>query len=207
MKAEEVRVAGIAVKSKDQAHRVAVEAGGPAGQTNKGFRDLVAAYSSDEETKLRGGDLRWFTADSKDIPKPVIDAAFTLMNTGDISGVIDDGKGSFWILKQTGRRQPVTRTLDEASQQIRNKLYRERRVEAQQKFIDSLRATSTIVIDDGNLAKVRIDTSAGGGDPHADSQPLPDFGAPPAAPATPEPPPLEEAPAKAPAQAPAKATR
>ena len=33
---------------------------GDAGKTNKGFRDLVTKYTSDEETKLRGGDLRYF---------------------------------------------------------------------------------------------------------------------------------------------------
>ena len=84
----------------------------------------------------------------------------------------------------------MTRTLDEASQQIRNKLYRERRVDAQKKFIDVLRSKTKIEIDDGNLAKVRIDTSAQGGDPHYDSAPLPDFGGPPPPPTPPDPPPL-----------------
>jgi peptidyl-prolyl cis-trans isomerase C len=200
VKPEEVRAAAIIVKSKDQAQRVAKEAGGEAGQTNKGFRDLVSEYSADDETKLRGGDLRWMAADNKELPAPVVQAAFALESTGDVSGVIDDGKGSFWILKQTGRRKAMTRTLDEASQQIRNKLYRERRVEAQKQFIDGLRGKSAIEIDEANLAKVRIDTSAQGGvDPHADSGPLPSFdpggGAPPP-PTPPEPPPLDPAPAK-----------
>ena len=190
VKPEEVRAAAIVVKTKDQAARVAAEAGGEAGQTNKGFRDLVAQYSADEDSKLRGGDLRWMAAGSKDVPAPVVTAAFALATTGDVSGVIDDGKGGFWILKQTGRRKAMTRTLDEASQQIRNKLYRERRVDAQKKFIDVLRSKTKIEIDDGNLAKVRIDTSAQGGDPHYDSAPLPDFGGPPPPPTPPDPPPL-----------------
>jgi len=198
VKPEEVRAAAIIVKSKDQAARVATEAAGDAGETNKGFRDLVAKYSTDDDTKLRGGDLRWMTADFKDLPAPVVAAAFTLANTGDISGVIDDGKGSFWILKQTGRRKAMTRTFDEASQQIRNKLYRERRVDAQKQFIDVLRSKTAIEIDDGNLAKVRIDTSTQGGDPHADSAPLPDFMSPPAPPTPPEPPPLDPTPPAAP---------
>lgn len=197
VKPEEVRAAAIVLKSKDQATRVAAEAAGEAGQTNKGFRDLVAKYSADDETKLRGGDLRWMAADSKDLPGPVVAAAFTLANTGDVSGVVDDGKGGFWVLKQTGRRKAMTRTLDEAGQQIRNKLYREKRVDAQKVFIDGLREKSKIEVDDGNLAKVRIDTSAQGGDPHYDSAPLPDFGTPPPAPTPPEPPPLD--PAEAPA--------
>lgn len=198
VKPEEVRAAAIIVKTADQAKRVAIEAGSDAGQTNKGFRDLVAKYSADDETKLRGGDLRWMSADDKELPAPVVKAAFALQNTGDVSGVIDDGKGSFWILKQTGRRKAMTRSLDEASQLIRNKLYRERRVDAQKSFIDTLRAKSQIEVDDANLAKVRIDTSTQGalGDPHADSQPLPDFSGTPAAPTPPEPPPLAPAPAE-----------
>ena len=194
VKPEEVRAAAVIVKSKDQAARVATEAGGEAGQTNKGFRDLVAKYSTDDDTKLRGGDLRWMTADFKDLPAPVVAAAFNLANTGDISGVIEDGKGSYWILKQTGRRKAMTRMLDEASQQIRNKLYRERRVDAQKVFIDALRGKSKIEVDDGNLAKVRIDTSAQGGDPHYDSASLPDFSTPTPPPSPPDPPPLTPAP-------------
>ena len=192
VKAEEVRAAAIMVTSRDQATRVAADAAGPAGQTNKGFRDLVAAFSSDEDSKLRGGDLRWMTADAKDVPKAVVDGAFALANTGDVSGVIDDGKGGFWVLKQTGRRKAMTRSIDEASQQIRNKLYRERRVDAQKAFIDALRARTPITVDEANLAKVRIDTSAqAGNDPHYDSAPLPDFNSPPPPPPTsPTPPPL-----------------
>jgi peptidyl-prolyl cis-trans isomerase C len=200
VKPEEVRAAGIMVKSKDQATRVAAEAAGEAGQTNKGFRDLVAKYSADDDSKLRGGDLRWMTLDFKDLPKALTTGAFALANTGDVSGVIDDGKGSFWVLKQTGRRKAMTRTLDEASQQIRNKLYRERRVDAQKQFIDVLRSKTKVEIDDGNLAKVRIDTSAEGGDPHYDSAPLPDFSNPtPPPPTPPSPPPLAPAPPTKPA--------
>src|SRR5215207_7884852 len=49
----EIRVSAIVVKNKAQADRVAAEARGEAGKTNKGFRDLVMRYSSDEDLKLR----------------------------------------------------------------------------------------------------------------------------------------------------------
>jgi hypothetical protein len=54
VKPEEVRVSAIILKNKAQADRVALEARGDAGKTNKGFRDLVMKYSADEDTKLRG---------------------------------------------------------------------------------------------------------------------------------------------------------
>jgi len=164
VKPEEVRASAIIMKNKAQADRVLLEAKGDAGKTNKGFRDLVTKYTSDEETKLRGGDLRYFDMTTKDLPAPVVKAAFALVNTGDVSGVIDAGPGQpnggeFYILKQTGRRKAMTKTFDEAKPQIRNKLFREQRMAAQKDFVDGLRAQAKIEINEPNLAKVRIDTS------------------------------------------------
>jgi len=168
VKPEEVRVSAIIMKNKAQADRVLLEAKGEAGKTNKGFRDLVMKYSTDEETKLRGGDLRYLELQAKDAPPAVIKGAFTLMNTGDVSGVIDAGNGTFYILKQTGRRKSMTKSFDDAKPQIRNKLFREKRLQAQKDFIDNMRAKSKIEINEANLAKVRIDTSQnpGGDDGH-----------------------------------------
>ncbi|HSD87744.1 MAG TPA: peptidyl-prolyl cis-trans isomerase [Kofleriaceae bacterium] len=159
VKPEEVRVSAIILKNKAQAERVLLEAKGDAGKTNKGFRDLVMKYSADEETKLRGGDLRYLEMANKDVPPPVVKGAFGLLNTGDVSGVIDAGNGTFYILKQTGRRKQMTKGFDDAKPQIRNKLFREKRLKAQQDFIDNLRSKAKVEINEANLAKVRIDTS------------------------------------------------
>jgi|JI10StandDraft_1071094.scaffolds.fasta_scaffold51301_2 peptidyl-prolyl cis-trans isomerase C len=198
VKQEEVRASAIVVLARAQAERVLLEAQGEAGKTNKGFRDLVGKYSSNEEHKLRGGDLRYLTEASTEVPKPVIAAAFALANVGDVSGVVDAGDGTFWILKQTGRRKAVVRTLDEAAQTIRNKLYRDKRQETQKAFIDGLRKAAKIEILEDNLAKVRVDTSAEGGDPHGEGPALPDLNQPlppPSQPGVmPSPPPLDPAP-------------
>ena len=103
--------------------------------------------------------VRSRTKADQDVPAPVIKAAFTLMNTGDVSGVIDAGSGQYYILKQTGRRKQMTKSFDDAKPQIRNKLFREKRLKAQQDFIDGLRAKAKVDINEANLAKVRIDTS------------------------------------------------
>ena len=166
VKPEEVRVSAIIVKNKAQADRVAIEARGDAGKTNKGFRDLVMKYSADEETKLRGGDLRYMDATTKDVPANVVKAAFTLFNTGDVSTAVDAGNGTFYVLKQTGRRKSVTKTFDDAKPQIRNKLFRDKRLQAQKDFVDGLRAKSKIEINEANLARVRIDTSQNVDDGH-----------------------------------------
>ena len=190
VKPEEVRASAIILKNKAQADRVLIEAKGEAGKTNKGFRDLVTKYTTDEETKLRGGDLRYFDALTKDLPAPVVKAAFGLATTGDVSDVTNAGNGTFYILKQTGRRKSMTKSLEDAKPQIRNKLFREKRMQAQKEFLDGLRAGAKIEINEQNLAKVRIDTSAAGDDGHGHDltpPPMPQGGA---APVPPSPPPV-----------------
>ncbi|MBK9030851.1 MAG: peptidyl-prolyl cis-trans isomerase [Myxococcales bacterium] len=197
LKPEEVRASAVVVKTQAQAERVAKEAAGDAGKTNKGFRDLVSTYTTNDEQKLRGGDLRYLSTTTKDVPKPVIAAAFALANTGDVSGVVDAGDGTYWVLKQTGRRKALTRTLEDATQTIRNKLYRDKRLETQKAFVEGLRNAAKVEILEDNLAKVRVDTSLEGGDPHGDAAPLPDFSQPLPPPTTPmpmpEPPPVAPA--------------
>jgi peptidyl-prolyl cis-trans isomerase C len=174
VKPDEVRVSAIIVKNRAQADRVANEARGEAGKTNKGFRDLVARYSQDEDSKLRGGDLRYLDAATKEVPAPVVKAAFALPSTGDVSGVVDAGNGTWYVLKQTGRRRSMTKSFDDAKPAIRNKLFRDKRVAAQKDFVDGLRTSAKIEVNDANLAKVRIDTSQSVDDGHGrDLPPLP----------------------------------
>ena len=194
VKPEEVRASAIVVKNKAQADRVLLEAKGDAGRTNKGFRDLVTKYSADEESKLRGGDLRYFSttgnaqlAAKERLPEAVVKAGLQLANTGDVSGVIDAGNGNFYILKQTGKRRAMTKSFDDAKAQIRNKLFRDKRLKAQTDFVQGLRDQSKIEINEANLAKVRIDTSsATAGDESHGKDPI----APPPAPGLPPPIPL-----------------
>src|SRR5262249_140304 len=157
-KPEEVRVSAIIVKKKDVAQKVAEEAKQPANQDNKAFRDLVAKYSEDEDSKARGGDLRFFAADTKEIPADVVKAAFTLQNQGNVSAPIQTDKG-FYILKQTGRRKAITKVYDEVKGQIQNRLYRERRQKAMEEFVDGLKKNAKIEIKEAALGKVRVDTS------------------------------------------------
>ncbi len=186
VKPEEVRASAIILKNRAQADRVALEAKGEAGKTNKGFRDLVMKYSADEDTKLRGGDLRYFDAATKEVAAPVVKGAFALINTGDVSPVVDAGNGTFYVLKQTGRRKSLTKSFDDAKGAIRNKLFRENRLKAQKDFVDKLRTSAKVEINEANLAKVRIDTSMTQDDGHGhDLTPPPMGGA-----SSPPPPPL-----------------
>ncbi len=189
VKPEEVRVSAIILKNRAQADRVALEARGDAGKTNKGFRDLVMKYTSDEDSKLSGGDLRYFDTTTKEIPAPVVKAAFGLVNTGDVSTAVDAGNGTFYVLKQTGRRKSMTKSFEDAKPAIRNKLFRDSRMKAQKDFVDNLKTSSKIEINETNLSRVRVDTSTAVDDGHGHDLTPPAMGGaqtPPAPPVAPE---------------------
>ncbi len=178
-KPEEVRISAVVLKKKAQADEVAKAAKTEEGKSNKGFRDLVARYSTDEESKLRGGDLRYFAREATEVPGPVIEAAFALEKTGDIAGPIA-ADGKFYVIKQTGRRKAVVKTYEQVRRQIQNDLYKDRREDSQKKFVDDLRARAKVEVFEDNLKKVRVDTSSRAGaepggpgmmNPHAEPPP------------------------------------
>jgi peptidyl-prolyl cis-trans isomerase C len=154
-KPEEVRVSSILVKDMATAKKVLSDVR-IKGVDNQQFRNLVAEYSQDLATKDRGGDLRYFDANTKDVPKPIVDAAFKLQNIGDVSEAIKTPQGVV-LLKLTGRRKALVRNFDEVKQQIRNKLYRDKRTDAMEQFVKNLREKANIKIDESKLAKVQIE--------------------------------------------------
>ncbi len=187
VKPEEVRASAIVLGNRAQAERVLSEARSDAGKTNKGFRDLVAKYSTDEDTKLRGGDLRYFTRDDKELPMPVVQAGFALGQIGDISDVIDGGDGKFYVLKQTNRRKGSVRSFEDSRPSMRNAIFRDKRNAAQKAFIEGLRAKAKIEIDEASLAKVRIEPGAAGtGGGSAEATPAPSHPRPPGVEAVPD---------------------
>ena len=158
-KPEEVRVSAVIVKKKGAADEAARQAKSSEGKSNKAFRDLVSKYSTDEESKLRGGDLRYFHRESTEVPKPVIEAAFGLEKTGDVAGPIA-ADGAFYVIKQTGRRKAVIKTYEQVKRQIQNDLYKDRREASQKQFVEQLRAKAKVELFEDNLKKVRVDSSS-----------------------------------------------
>ena len=159
-KPEELRVSAIVLSKKADADAVAKDALGERGKTNREFRELVLAHSTDEESKKRGGDLRYFSRETSDVPKEVVEVAFGLSKTGDVAGPIATSDGAFYIIKQTGHRKAVGKSFDEVKRQLQNRLYRDMRTKAQKDFVDELKAKAKIEIFDDKLGEVQVDTSA-----------------------------------------------
>ncbi len=159
-KPEEVRVAHILVKDDKTAKKVLADprVKGPDGEV---FRKLVAEYSTDLATKERGGDLRYFDAQTKELPSEIVKAAFLLQNLGDVSPPVHTSAGVH-ILKLTGRRKALTRTFDDVKSQIKNKLYRDKRQTTMEQFIKDLRAKAKVEVHEERLAKVQIESAPPG---------------------------------------------
>ncbi|MSP63690.1 MAG: peptidylprolyl isomerase [Myxococcales bacterium] len=159
-KPEEVRAAHILLKDDKAVKRVLAD---PRikGLDNEAFRKLVAELSQDMETKERGGDLRYFDQTTKELPQEIVKATFALVNLGDVSGPVKTAAG-LHIIKLTGRRKALTRTLDEVKAQIKNRLYRDKRTAAMEDFIKGLRAKAKVEVHEDRLAKVVIESSPAG---------------------------------------------
>jgi len=112
------------------------------------FRAIAKERSLDTETKLRGGDLLYFTADGALVGKPdgagidatLAKAAFELSKTRERSKPLDLGDGKWSILELTSIRPERIQTLEQASSLIRRKIWRDDREAALTKAISDLRA-------------------------------------------------------------------
>jgi peptidyl-prolyl cis-trans isomerase C len=156
-RAEEVRVSEILIKDKGKADKVAREAAALNRADPKAFRELVTKYSEDDDSKSRGGDLTSFERSTKLVPEPIVEAAFALKEVGDVSAPVKIDRG-YAILKLTGKRPGFSRPLAEVKRTIQQRLFKDLRTKAMESFIEDLRKKYTITIDEGNLAKVAVET-------------------------------------------------
>jgi len=160
---ETVRASQILVKDRGKAGKVLAEAKALEKTDTKGFRDLVAKYSEDSDSKPRGGDLTQFDRSTTEVPKPVVSAAFALKSVGDISELVSTDKG-YVVLKLTDHRPALSRTIDEARPEIQRRLLEELRAKKKKDYVDEARKTMRIEINEEALAKLEL---ASAGQSHA----------------------------------------
>jgi peptidyl-prolyl cis-trans isomerase C len=162
---EAVRASQILVKDRAKAMKVLADAKALQKTDIKGFRDLVAKYSEDADSKTRGGDLTQFDRATTDLPKPVVGAAFALKEVGDISDLVSTDKG-FVVLRLTDHRPALSRSLDEARPEIQRRLVEELRTRKKKDYVEEARKTMRIEINEDALAKLEL-ASASLGQSHA----------------------------------------
>lgn len=135
----------------------------------RGFRQLAREHSIDNETKMRGGDLRYFTREgrppnSRDarVDEALVEAAFGLEEVGDVASSPVQLGDRFSVLKLSGRRPVEHRTVEEAGQGIRLRLWRERRQQALDDFVAGLRSRYNTVVHEELLAAIQLDAAPPG---------------------------------------------
>jgi len=118
-----------------------------AGQLDqRGFSELAKKDSKDTETKLRGGDLGYFSKEpGKDSSEAQVHAAlrkaaFELKNVGDTAPKLVAVDKFFSIVRLTGERPERHTDLSEAEPSIRTRLWREKRQGAMVKLVEDLHA-------------------------------------------------------------------
>jgi peptidyl-prolyl cis-trans isomerase C len=170
----EVRVSMVLLADEATAKKVVADPRSQ-GLENLGFRQLVGELSIDQETKERGGDLRFFDANNRELPRELVDAAFRLVNVGDVSPPVKTQRG-FAVLKLTGQRRALVRTVSEVAAQIRAKLFRDRRQKLMDDYEDSLRKQARIQLNPERLKEVRVDLTASPLGSPDDLRPVPHSG-------------------------------
>ena len=137
------RARHILVASKAETEDILAQLGSESGA----FRALAKELSLDTETKLRGGDLLYFTEDGQlvgkrdgaEIDPTLVKAAFRLEKAGSLSKPLDLGDGKWSVLELTGIRPESVQTFEQASNAIRRILWRKEREAALTQLMTDLR--------------------------------------------------------------------
>lgn len=119
-------------------------------EDNELFRQLASSHNERAELRERSGDLQFFSLPSErletdpPVPAPIAEAAFELEKIGDVLPRLVKSEQGYAIVKLTGKRKELARTLDQARRPIQHKLWRERREAAVKAFVASLRAKADV---------------------------------------------------------------
>jgi peptidyl-prolyl cis-trans isomerase C len=130
---------------------------------NKLFRELAGSLNEDPVTKARFGDLQFFSRPEQrvegdpPVPDAVATAAFTLKEVGDIYPELVKTEAGYHIIKLTGKRKELARTLEQARRPIQHKLWREKREAAVEEFVKSLREKAQIEENWAALEQVKVE--------------------------------------------------
>jgi len=123
------------------------------------FKELVSRFSDDEESKRMSGDVRYLSAAEYEarFGAAVKDAVWALAAVNAVSPVVE-GKDAFYVIKKTGERKPITREFDQVKNQIRNLLYREKRTQAFDDFVEKLKTEVGVETFPDFMDEVKVET-------------------------------------------------
>ena len=164
---EQVRISHIVVAREADATRILRQV--LASPTDvRLFRQLAEQYDTDPATHDRFGDVGFFSRpeDHRDgepvVPAEVATAAFSMETIGGVFPTLVHSERGYEILKLTGRRAALDRSLEETSRPIRNRLWRERRESEIEALVQRLTAEADVEEHLDLLGQIHIDVPDGG---------------------------------------------
>jgi peptidyl-prolyl cis-trans isomerase C len=141
------------------------------------FSDAARAHSEDDATKRAGGDLQ-FLGREEITQRFGAEAAAELFEKREIGEVIvAEIDAGVVLLRKTGKRRAVERTLEMVKPQLRGQVLGEKRNQAFDAYVEELKKKTGVTIDDSALADVEISldkpTASADGAPLQQAQPTP----------------------------------
>lgn len=132
------------------------------------FGSVAVAYSSDQATRYRGGDLGLMREDKADLrwDPAVLRALFALGKPGDISPVVVAPDG-FYLLKLAEVREAKVPPLAEVRDQIGHRILQQKKRTAEEEFFAALRTRVKTSVNRPLLEQVTPPAAGGGGGPPA----------------------------------------
>lgn len=127
------------------------------------FKALVAKHSKDTESRKLGGDLRYLEHETiKEKFGPVaLEALLKAEKINDVTTLVE-GADAFYVFKRTGKRKPIIRDFNAVRSQIRNKLYRERKTQRFDAWVEGLKDKYKVTIDKQAIAELNATGGPGG---------------------------------------------
>lgn len=129
---------------------------------NELFVKTVKEFSQDADSKARDGDLRFFSklpVEGDEGPAPAVrDAVFAMDKSGDLNPQLVSTPAGLHILKLTSVRPALERTVQDARRLIQNRLWRQKREAAIEKFVSDLRTKAEVKENPELLSQVKIET-------------------------------------------------
>ena len=111
------------------------------------FAKLAQRYSTDKETRSKGGDLGLYRKGSAD---PQVEAVILKLRPGHVSEPIKTESGVIYIIKLISREPGDTKAVHALRERLRQELYGEKRRKDFEDYLARLRATATVRMADAS---------------------------------------------------------
>ncbi len=158
---DQVRASHILVATEAEARELIGQLRGADLRT---LRQLARDHSLDTETKLSGGDLRFFTregvpagTEGTPVHPAIVEAAFRLTERGDVSAEPVPVEGKFSVVVLTAKRPGQSHGLEEVEPTIRRRINQQRRTEAIEALVQGLRERVQVTTHPERLRPIEIE--------------------------------------------------